>query len=191
MFVDPIVCRTKFNREVDNFRQLANEYHRRGVWLVDATFPDVFITLSATNVRPAIVVFGVVINFENYDVQPPSLRFVDPFTRQPLKASQIGTGFPVITGTNPQGQQNLQTLIQAFTDERPFLCMRGVREYHDTPAHSGDSWFLYRNTGVGTLAYLVHALVKHGTDPIKMFTLNFQGQAQVNSLQYLPELVEL
>lgn len=191
MFVDPLVCRAKFDREVASFRNLAADYHRRGVSLVDATFPEAFFTFAATNVKPAFIPFGVVINFENYDVVPPSVRFVHPFTCEPLKASEIGTAFPVLTGFNAQGQPNIQGLIQAFTDEQPFLCMHGVREYHETPAHSGDSWLLYRGTGVGTLAYLLQALVKHGTDPIKTLTVTFQGQAQLNTLQFTPQLVHL
>jgi hypothetical protein len=35
------------------------------------------------------------------------------------------------------------------TGEAPFLCIAGVREYHDHPGHSGDSWDLHRTTGAG------------------------------------------
>ena len=28
---------------------------------------------------------------------------------------------------------------------KPFLCLRGFREYHEHPQHSGDEWLLYRN----------------------------------------------
>jgi len=189
VFADPLVCKAKFDREVDNVWRLAGEYHRRGVWLIDATFPEVYVALVATNIKPAIIPFGVVINFDNYDVEPPSVRFVHPFNRTPLKMSEIGTVFPTLMGFGPQGQPNVQGLVQAFSDERPFLCMQGVREYHDNPAHSGDSWLLHRNTGIGTLAHLLQVLVKHGSEPIKTLTVAFQAQAQVNAVQYLPELV--
>jgi hypothetical protein len=28
--------------------------------------------------------------------------------------------------------------------KRPFLCVKGIREYHEHPQHDGDSWCLYR-----------------------------------------------
>ena len=28
---------------------------------------------------------------------------------------------------------------------RPFLCLRGIREYHDHPQHTGDEWLLYKD----------------------------------------------
>ncbi|WP_306919914.1 putative metal-binding protein [Rhizobium mesoamericanum] len=42
--------------------------------------------------------------------------------------------------------------IQANSlEDEPFLCMAGVREYHDNPAHSGDPWLLHRGSGEGRL----------------------------------------
>ena len=35
---------------------------------------------------------------------------------------------------------------------RPFFCIPGIRQYHDHPQHSGDSWLLHRAAGEGTLA---------------------------------------
>jgi hypothetical protein len=29
---------------------------------------------------------------------------------------------------------------------KPFLCLRGIREYHEHPQHSGDEWLLYRES---------------------------------------------
>ena len=35
---------------------------------------------------------------------------------------------------------------------RPFFCVPGIRQYHDHPQHSGDSWLLQRHTQEGSLA---------------------------------------
>ena len=89
MFVDPAVSQAKFDREVAEFRGQQTAHHKRGIWLLDATFPDVFLVLMATKAQPIAAVFAVVINFENYDVEPPSVRFVHPVTREPLRAMDL------------------------------------------------------------------------------------------------------
>lgn len=172
MYVDPAVSRAKFEREVADFKRLADAYQRRGIFLIDAIFPKAFAIFAAINAQPVpMLPFGVVLDFSDYDVAPPSVQVVNPFTRAKLKYSEIGYKFkrllPTPTGT-PTGTQPMQhvDLLQAFADERPFICLQGVKEYHESPAHTGDSWFLHRGTGVGTLAFLLDILSQYGAAPI-------------------------
>lgn len=84
--------------------------------------------------------FGVRISLDDFDQRAPSVVFCDPFTWEDLPdeklhhGSHIGdnnTLFPVILRGHP-------------LTKKPFLCMRGIREYHDHPQHSGDEWIMYR-----------------------------------------------
>ena len=51
--------------------------------------PEVLVAFAATKLRPAPIVAAVVVDFTDYDLQPPSVRFVDPFTREKLLASNV------------------------------------------------------------------------------------------------------
>lgn len=63
-----------------------------------------------------------------------------------------------------------QPLLQAHgPDDIPFLCIAGVREYHDHPAHNGDHWELHRPSGAGRLVRLVQIISKYGLEPIHGF----------------------
>ena len=75
-------------------------------------------------------------------------------------------------GVPIQMQIRQQDLLQGEPDKIPFLCVRGIKEYHDHPAHSGDSWFLHRNNGEGTLHYILDILYKHSIPNIPAFSVN-------------------
>lgn len=169
MYVDPAVTRAKFDRELLDFERLSATYQRRGIWLLERNFPLVLVAFVALNAKPTpLVPFGALIDFTNYDVAPLSVRFVHVATKQPLKASELPPFLRL--RADRQGEQ----LIQAFEDERPFICLRGVREYHDSPAHSGDSWFLHRGSGVGKLAHVVDILARYGSEPVQSARVQMQ-----------------
>jgi Predicted metal binding domain len=84
--------------------------------------------------------FGVKISLEDFDQRAPSVVFCDPFTWEELPYEKLhrgnhigdnGTAFNVILGGHP-------------LTKKPFLCMRGIREYHEHPQHTGDDWMQYR-----------------------------------------------
>ena len=57
--------------------------------------------------------------------------------------------------------------MQAYgQDDIPFLCLAGVREYHEHPAHSGDHWELHRPSGTGRLIRLIEIISKYGLETI-------------------------
>ena len=72
----------------------------------------------------------------------------------------------------PQGVTQVQLveqqqLMQAYGDDDiPFLCIAGVREYHENPAHSGDHWESHRTSGAGRLVRLVEVISKYGLETI-------------------------
>lgn len=177
--VDPVVSREKFVREVAQFRALAVEHRRRGWWLLDATFPRVTVAMVAAQLAPPAVVCGVRIDFTNYDVEPPSVRLVNPFTGEPYRARELPTALlrrhlvPVALGPDGPvvGQQVAAVpLMQAqHGDEIPFLCVPGTREYHEHPAHTGDDWLLHRGQAAGTLFHVLNVVHQYGVQPITEF----------------------
>lgn len=171
IFVDPVVSREKFAAEVAQWRAHARDHAARGIMLVEAEFPSAFAIFALPNIRPAHLLFGVALDFTNYDMWPPSVKFVDPLTREPWPPGIVapvnvvlsGTPFPLflrfVEDQNQPGVITPQQPVLSQTGQSPaFLCMRGVREYHEHPAHSGDAWLQYRGTGIGSLFYILDKL---------------------------------
>lgn len=192
-YVDPAVSRQKFDREIAAYRALEDEHIKRGWLLLKAEFPEVFIVFATPKLSPACVVLGVVLDFTDYDFQPPSVRLVHPFTRVPYKYRELPNKL-VRTVLNPappdvamQGTviATPQALMVAHTpDEIPFLCLPGVREYHNHPGHSGDLWALRRNTAEGSLFFLLSQIYKYGVEPINGYSMalriNINGLTQTD-----------
>lgn len=191
--VDAAVSRVKFDREIARFREQAMSNLRRGWWLVDATFPEVFVVMGTPNMRPALAPYGLLIDFTDYDLTPPSIRLADPFTREPLTTAQlgpvrsfvaqpdgtlVGLCFPQIreSGVAEDGTplRQVTDLLQTYGDI-PFVCMPGVREYHEHPAHSHDPWLPRRRSGEGTLHFLLDNLSRLGTEQMMGFGYNVQS----------------
>lgn len=182
LLVDPAVSRAKFRRELDLYRQLEDQYLRRGWWMLKAEFPEVLVLFGTPNLKPPAVVFGALLDFTNYDLHPPSVRLVDPFTRVAYRGRELPTwlkrrvpaqlppGLPpeLIAGT-PEAEQPL--MVFHSPDDIPFLCIPGTREYHDHPAHTGDSWLLHRGKGEGTLHHILDVLYKYGVEPINGYQI--------------------
>lgn len=186
-FVDPAVSRAKFDQEIAEFRHLEAEYRRRGWFLIDADFPHVLVLLGAPSVSPPAIVCGAAFDYSNYDAQPPSVRLVNPFTAEPYVAeklpTQLNRALPAqavqLPGL-PQGNIEMraaQPLMQAASGgDIPFLCIAGVREYHDHPGHSGDSWELHRPSGAGRLSRLLEIIHRYGVEPIRGYGVNLVPQ---------------
>jgi Predicted metal binding domain len=183
-YVDPKVSRRKFDREIEDYRRHEADYRRRGWFLVEANFPCVLVILCAAKLRPPAVITGVRFDYSNYDAAPPSVRLVDPFTAQPYKAAELPTtlnrqvdspqlpaGFALPPGANV-APFVAQSLMQAYGPEDiPFLCLAGVREYHEHPAHSGDAWELHRSAGAGRLVRLLEVIDTYGIRPISGYNV--------------------
>ena len=149
LVVDPEVTRLKFERELELWHENEDAYRRRG-WLLLGRCErhvDVGFLGRLPLVQQMVIVMTacVRIDFTNYDLWPPSVEFIDPFTgeyAQPPVQALV---------ESDEGPQNL--VVQGHPEtNRPFFCVAGIRQYHDHPQHSGDSWLLHRHTGEGSLA---------------------------------------
>ena len=191
-FVDPAVSRRKFDRELAEFRSQADEYGRRGWFLADAEFPHALVILATAKTLPIAILSGVWFDYSNYDAVPPSVRLVHPLTREAYKWSEVPTRLlrrtvppdaegaaqalaPGVALAPGQGVLQVQPLMQAHgDDEIPFLCIAGVREYHEHPAHTGDPWELHRTSGAGRLIRLVQVISKYGPEAIDAFEVQMK-----------------
>ena len=186
-YVDPSVSRTKFEREIDDYRVLESDYRARGWFLVKAEWPVVVVVLASNQTKPPAIVAAVQFDYSNYDAEPPSVRFIDPFSGRLLPFNELptrlprgvpGQEMPMPVPGGPKVQVMMaQDLMQAHSPEDiPFLCVPGVKEYHDHPGHSGDPWEVHRSAGEGRLVRLLGVISKYGLEPIKGFNVNLVPQ---------------
>jgi hypothetical protein len=179
---DPTVSGTKFAREVAEFRALERDYRRRGWILARADFPEALVVVAARQLAPPAIVTGVLFNYTDYDAQPPSVTLVDPFTEEPFPAEHLPTRLlRSVAPELPAGVQlppgaQLQTVAQPLMQDYgpgtiPFLCLPGVREYHDHPGHKGDHWELHRTSGAGRLVRILEIIDTYGVRPIQNYEM--------------------
>lgn len=199
--VDPEVSRVKFAREVAQYRSMESAYRKKGWFLLDAAFPKAFVVFAVTKLKPPPIVAAVVVDFTNYDLRPPSVMFVDPFTREPLPAKLLqvqmlrriaipGATPETITALAQQGAVQVTQMIQYNSPEDPpFICLPGIREYHDNPAHTGDSWLLHRSSGEGSLVFILEKIWAHGVNPIEQYQA--QVQLQMPAINMAPSLLSI
>ena len=179
--VDPTVSRTKFDREITEYLSLEADYRARGWFLVKADWPVAVVVLASNKTSPPAIVTAVQFDYTNYDAEPPSVRMIDPFSGRFLLSKELptrlhraipGPEMPMPDGTKVQ-QVSVQELMQAHSPEDlPFLCVAGVREYHDHPGHSGDPWEIHRTAGEGRLVRLLEVISKYALEPVTGFHVN-------------------
>lgn len=169
-FVDPAVSRRKFDREVSAYRANERLHVVRGWWLMYADFPKLLMAFVTPKVKPATITFGALLDFTNFDVWAPSVRIVDPFTEQPYPADQLPVKFlrrpPGGDEASPPG-----SILQYHAPALPFVCLAGVREYHEHPSHSGDHWLLLRGSPRARPFTLLEQLYTYGCEPIDVLQI--------------------
>jgi hypothetical protein len=196
-FVDPDVSRTKFNRELREYRALEDQYRARGWFLLDAKWPRVLVVMAAPQTRPPSIVAAVRFDYTNYDAMPPSVQIVNPFTLEPYRQRDLPTQMMRAVGPAPQVQglppgvvmapMQQPLLVAHGPDEVPFLCIAGVREYHEHPAHSGDAWELHRADGAGRLVRILEVVSKYAVQPINGFSVQLIPQTIGFSFGEIPQ----
>lgn len=187
-FVDKRVTQTKFNKQVSNFERHSSSYRKEGIICLRIEFPffefalfgkkghfqfnlppfnvngNVILAepLSVTTNAPFLL-FAIRVDYSNFDALPPSLRIIDPITSDLTRV----VGFQPIITPAQQDESNLvhhqfrvqnQSLLLEDNRGRLFICLRGLREYHSHPDHSGDPWLLYRNSGKGDILHVLDQL---------------------------------
>ena len=180
LLVDPSVSRGKFEAEVAAFRGIEASYSKRGIWLVRAEFPDVFVVFATPNSAPLyMLAFGALINFDNYDLYAPSVKIANPISQAPYMAKDLPGQAHLLRRRDtqaPAGKPTQQIEIDRYMqwhtpDEIPFLCHPGIREYHAHPAHTGDDWLLHRGRE-GNLARIVDLLFQFGSSKVVGFQVS-------------------
>lgn len=190
-FSDPEVTLRKWQEELDLFKSNQDNWRRKGVVLVKESFPELEFLFLTYKTNPVGIAFAIRINFTNYDTDPLSVKFINPVTGLAIKRAdipfqfiqvRIAEGFDPSSGLPPQVSS--LDLLQGLPHMEPFFCIPGILEYHQNPRHSGDSWFLYRKRGEGTLGFILDQLHTYSTAQINSLSINlvvgFQVQPQMN-----------
>lgn len=190
--VDPEVSKRKFLREVRRFRANEKLHVARGIWLMDATFPIVTVGFVAVNCTPPVLVITARFDFTDHDVRPLSVCFVNPFNGGVLTKEQLQTKMrrldpnlpPELVAAMPPEAlaPHIGDMIQGYQGQPAFLCLPGVREYHDHPAHSGDPWEARRASGEGSIFEIIDKIWQYGSAPINSLMPHIQlvlGQSGV------------
>jgi hypothetical protein len=89
--------------------------------------------------------------FEDWDAIAPSLELFDPASGTPLTWGQWPKNIWSVGNEHP-------------LTKKPFLCLRGIREYHDHPSHLGDSWAALRGLDSYSMIYLVYRVQQRFED---------------------------
>jgi hypothetical protein len=171
--VDPAVSRTKFDAEIARFEAHRSSYTKRGWWLMKAEFPIAEMAFVTTNLRPAMLALTARFDFTDFDLMPLSVTFIDPFTGAELLGAQLMTRMK---------RQNSGDLIQVYPGEPGFICLPGVREYHEHPAHSGDAWELHRASGEGFMLQIAEKIWQYGSNPIDSIGFQIQQAFQQSTV---------
>lgn len=169
MQVAPEVNHLKFDREMARLAEQRDVLEARGVFVLGSsaypitellmvprhtlhlTFPvtqsgSIFLpqtaTMRAEMLSLAARAFKARFDLSDYDLRAPSLELRDFWTDAVLPFATMlrAVEFEPQRGVHPV------LLDDHPSTHKPFICLRGIREYHEHPQHSGDDWLLYRTT---------------------------------------------
>jgi len=174
-YVDLVLNQIKFDQELELFRKEEGKYNRKGIFLIPQGGFVLKVIFTYIKSLPIRVVFSVLIDYTNWNVEPPSIKIINQQTGQ-IYYSRKEVGIPFVQSKakgilriNAQNQIDGMDLLQGIGKEPLFFCFPGVLEYHNHPNHSGDNWFLYRGQGEGELHTILHQLYIHSIPNIAGF----------------------
>lgn len=170
------VSRAKLGAELEQWEENRELYRRRG-WILmgvsNLTVDVAFVAMMAIgDLQVPTITASIRLSYDNYDLWPPSLTFTDPRTGEPSN--------PVVTAPDTVDGQ-VRNVLLAHPDGQPFLCVPGVREYHNHPQHTGDDWLLHRNDGAGKLAVICDIVWRRMARNVLGIFLNLQSLPQVGT----------
>jgi hypothetical protein len=146
--IDLDVARRKFDREARSLEESRAALRERGIFIEEMEFPHIHALFSLPFALGRMVVFGARLGFEEYNLLPPSVLFVDPLSRRPLLRNELAVPGSIA------GDLVSSAIVAAHPDTGfPFVCLRGFREYHTHPQHTDDPWEQYRYDGTTGTAY--------------------------------------
>lgn len=203
MLLDPEVERRKFDREAALLAKNTARLQKLGAFVVRAERPEIDVVLvprlplrvlvpvppSGVLITPVVPTFqmleiaglsgrpfGVRVDLRGYDQTPPSITFRDPASWDiapfaSLPVGQLVDGPAKAMAVVLDGHPVLR---------RPFLCLRGVREYHEHPQHDGDDWAMYRaSTNVYVLLERLARITLTSVRPQFVVGIAAPGQLQM------------
>lgn len=103
------------------------------------------VQLQAYAVPPrfsfTLMPFGIRISLDDFDLRAPSYSFRHPTKWELMPVDQLPPAL-----LESEGKQMNVLLGNHAVTKGTFFCMRGVREYHEHPEHTGDEWLLFRDS---------------------------------------------
>lgn len=185
------VSRRKLQRDLDTWHANAGmHWHRERAVIIglDDLVVDVAFAVPLDGISlglpgpsaSAVIPFAIRLDYTNYDLEPPSLTFIHPFTKEP--ASPIVPFREVANGTERQ-----ILLAEHPITGLPFICQPGTAEYHVHPEHRNESWLAeHRDRSVGRLANVVERVWRAGTEHASSRVANVAVSALQLELRPLP-----
>jgi hypothetical protein len=122
--------------------------HASGILILKAAPPE--LRIAVRHIKSGTLhVFQFLC--EDWDDQPPRLAVLDAVTGEELPGTRWPRNGP------GQGYWHHDGWIapSGLVLPKPFLCMRGIREYHEHKSHITDLWSSYRGRPDFTLANIV------------------------------------
>lgn len=180
---DVVVSTSKFDRQVRTWATNEDLYRSRG-WVL-AAHGDRWVELVLfAESQPRIVAVCAGVDYVNFDIEPPSITFIDPVTREPARP------FAEPLQLDQNGKP-VSLLVNHPLLGRPFWCLPGNLEFHQHPQHDGDPWLTDpRATRQGDLAVIAERLwqqsVRHRQVQFQV-AFNVQPVAQVDIAGWLRE----
>jgi len=192
----------KFDGEVAILREQESFLRQSGCYLVRVSFPEIDALIvptrhlatalplgapSAPGGQPTLQMlplqnaltampFGVRLSLDDFDLRAPSVTFRHPSSWEILPHEHLPQGVHIVDGKPIR-------VVHAKhpTTEFPFFCMRGVREYHEHPQHSGDEWLLYRGSinSFSILSCIIRCCCTN-VSPVILLLPQFQLQSRVD-----------
>lgn len=140
----PVVAAQLFDEAVGQLAANTVLLADRGWWIAHRDFPTLRLAIvhrATRNIR--VFEFG----FDDWNDQPPTLRLVDAETLAELPGNLWPTNGSYWHHSGWSG-----------TVGRPgaaFMCMPGIREYHNHSSHTGDLWSNYKHLDAFTVGGIV------------------------------------
>jgi hypothetical protein len=133
-----LASRAQFEEEVRNF---TTELARRREWVFHSIdYPIIDCSFTAKGRTP----LRIQLRCDDWNDQPPSISL----------HSADGS---ILTALLPNPSGVFNTNAHPSTG-RPFVCMRGAREYHTHPSHLTDLWASVKETDAYSLGGILHQL---------------------------------
>lgn len=134
----PAATRALFEDEVTN---LSSALARRRGWIFHSVeFPMIDCSFTA----PGRTTLRLMIQCDNWNDSPPTISL------HAADGEFLVTLLPNPTGVFNSGPHP--------STQRPFVCMRGAREYHTHPSHVADPWEALKNSSSYTLGGILTQL---------------------------------